>query len=112
MASWLMAVMLIGTRLMLSSRRVAVTTISSSPAGAAAVSVSAAASLARAVLAAQVPAHTIRVRKNNTCQETRRIAGLAYVADMVSPKIIIWPDNSKPTVTPRKNGRNRDAGLK
>jgi hypothetical protein len=81
-----MAVMLIGTRLMLSSRRVAVTTISSKPPPVAAGS-SVVASLARAAFAAQAATPTIRVRKNNICKEIGRLQGFELVACIVSPKI-------------------------
>src|SRR6202041_989240 len=67
-ASWLMAVMLIGTRLMLSSRRVAVTTISSRPTVVAASGGGALGWVAPAKAAAQAPVVTISVRKNNTRQ--------------------------------------------
>jgi hypothetical protein len=67
--SWLNAVTLIGTLLMFSSRRVAVTTISSrAPAAAGSVAV---AWLAPAKGAAQAPAATMSVRKSNACEETR-----------------------------------------
>src|SRR6202167_4558086 len=80
-ASWLNAVMLIGTLLMFSSRRVAVTTISSrAPEAAVSVVV---ASFAPAKGAAQAAAVTIRVRNSNRCAETRWLNGFEEVAGIV-----------------------------
>src|ERR1700722_6492750 len=79
--SWLKAVMLIGTLLMFSSRRVAVTTISSRP-PAAAVSV-VFASPAPAKGAAQTPVVTRRVRNSNRCAETRWVNGFEEVVCIV-----------------------------
>src|SRR5258708_3921723 len=84
--SWLNAVTLIGTLLMLSSRRVAVTTISSRPPPAAGSVAVAVASLAEAAAARQVLALNIRVRKNNNCQEPRRINGFEVVVVIGIPE--------------------------
>src|SRR3984957_3759475 len=66
--SWLKAVMLIGTLLMFSSRRGAVTTISST---------------APAKGAAQTPVVTRRVRNSNRCAETRWVNGFEEVVCIV-----------------------------
>ena len=99
-ASWVSAVMLIGTLLMLSSRRVAVTTISSSaaPAGAGALVAAGAVSVGFASLAAATTAPSrhahIRVPKNNNEGRAGLVIAFERVAGIISPRIVIWSDNS------------------
>jgi hypothetical protein len=85
MASWLKAVMLIGTRLMLSSRRVAVTVISSSAGPA---SPEASASAARgAWLYSVAPLPTMH--KYNKRFEINRTNGFGWITVINIPEILL-----------------------
>src|SRR5580658_3449008 len=96
-ASWVSAVMLMGTLLMFSSRRVAVTTISSSPplTGALAVSAEEAAGSAAASEAARTEAPQL-MQKNNNWRAAGRANGCEWLAAIGSPSLVIWTDKLDP----------------